>query len=460
MSETILWAVGGAVIALVVAVPLWFRPKALVATALIVILFVRTLAHLTGVAALSNGDDILVALVVIRAVFEWRPGAPGARYPGAVLFAAFAACGLAGGLLSPFFSPSILLAGAFLALKGVLFGWAIARFDWTPGDVRRAYRIGGVLVVIVLVATVANGLAPGAWSSVFGVTGTTIERYGLPSLSGPFIHPFDLAFFSAMAAVAIYSWRHVVGPSRLSAVLLVGTTASTFFSFRRKDLLGLVAALFSLSALTRRVRGILAAIVVAPLVVIIAWDEISAQFGLVVSSYLSPDSTEARTVLTLNAVRLADDYAPFGAGFGRFASRTAATTYSPEYFRLGLENSYGLGPGTRGFFLTDTSWPAILGETGYLGTAFFLAAFVVVGVRARRWSRASEPMLQLLGFTTIGWLILTLFQSTGAAVFTSPPMFGFLFGILGFGAALERRSALPSFAAVPHHHPRKVRHAR
>jgi hypothetical protein len=439
MSETIFYAATLSVLAALALIPLWLKPKLLVGVALLVIIFVRTLAHLSGVTALSNADDGLVALVVARALLELRPHRARPAYPGMPFFLLFVACGAAGSLLSPYFSPSILVAGTFLAFKGVLLGWAVAQFPWTPDDVRRAYRFGGGLVAAVLVATLANAVAPGAWASVFAVQGETIDRYGLPSLSGPFIHPFDLAFFSAMAAVAIYAYRHVVGPSRFTSVLLAGTTLATFFSFRRKDLLGLLAALFALANLTRRIRGLLAAVLVLPLLVVIAWDEISAQVDQVVGSYLSVDSGEARTVLTLNAFRLANDYAPFGAGFGRYGSRTAATTYSPEYFRLGLENSYGLGPGVRGFFLTDTSWPAIIGETGYLGTAMFVLAFVAVALRARRWTTSDEPMLRMLGFTALGWLILTAFQSTGAAVFTSPPMFGLLFSLLGFGAALERR---------------------
>ncbi|WP_395640191.1 hypothetical protein [Pseudolysinimonas sp.] len=451
MSETVFYAVTLSVLAGLALIPLWLKPKLLIGVAIVVILFVRTLAHLSGFAALSNADDGLVALVVVRAVFELRPHRVRPSYPGMIFFLLFLVCGVAGSLLSPFFSPSILLSGAFLAIKGVLLGWAVAQFPWTPDDIRRAYRFGGGLVVVVLVATVLNAAAPGAWASVFAVQGETIDRYGLPSLSGPFIHPFDLAFFSAMAAVAIYAYRHVIGPSRFTSVLLVGTTLATFFSFRRKDLLGLLAALFSLATLTRRMRGVVAAVLVLPILVVIAWDEISAQVDQVVGSYLTVDSGEARTVLTLNAFELANHYAPLGAGFGRYASRTAATTYSPEYFRLGLENSYGLGPGLRGFFLTDTSWPAIIGETGYLGTLMFLLAFVAIVLRARQWTLGEEPMLRMIGFTALGWTILTVFQSTGAAVFTSPPMFGLLFSILGLGAALERRPE-----AVPRPANRKV----
>ena len=79
MSETIFYAVMGSAVAALALIPLWLKPKVLVGVALLVILFVRTLAHLSGVTALSNadeaafrfsGDGVEIEAVVRRADFE------------------------------------------------------------------------------------------------------------------------------------------------------------------------------------------------------------------------------------------------------------------------------------------------------------------------------------------------------------------------------------------------------
>jgi hypothetical protein len=437
------------VVGLLVLVPLWFRPKLLVAVALIVIVFVRTVSHLTGVSAISNADDLFVVIVLARALVEARVGSLPRRYPGMKFFVAFALVGAVSALLSPYFSASVFFSGLFLATKGVILGWATSRFDWSPDDVLRLFRGGAVVLSLVLIATAANAAAPGAWASAFSVSGSTIERYGLPSLSGPFVHPFDLAYFAAMSAVAVQAYRALIRKGKFSAFLMVGATAATILSFRRKDLLGLVAAFFAVAGLTKNVRWFIGAVAIVPVLLFVIWDEVTAQFESLTASYLGPDSNEARTILTVNAVSVATDYAPFGAGFGRFGSRTAATDYSPEYVRLGMSSQFGLGPGKLGFFLTDTSWPAIIGEAGFLGAVVFIAALISIAIAARRWSRAESVTVRLVGITAIGWLILTAFQSTGAAVFTSPPAFATMFVLIGIGSSLERHENSKALVGAP-----------
>ncbi|MDR7160113.1 hypothetical protein [Arthrobacter sp. BE255] len=424
-------------------VPLWFRPKLLVASALLCVLFVRTLTHLSGIEPLANLDDALVLLTVLRALVQrLSPGsqAVSAGFPGSIAFLGFASLGFLSALLRQPLDPTVVISGSFLATKAILFGWAVAQFQWQPKDVRKMARSAAFVVTIILGATAINAIIPGTWSSVFSVNGAPIVRYGLPSMIGPFIHPFDLAFAMSMSAIAIMSYRRYVGKSHFSAVLLAGSSIATFLSFRRKDLLGLLASTVILAQRFRWNGVLLGGFLCLPLAVVLAWPEITNQFQTINDAYFSAESSEARTVLSLGALQLANEYFPFGAGFGRYASRTAAIEYSPEYFRLGFNAVYGLGPGVgQGAFLTDTSWPAILGESGIFGTACFAFGLVLIFSRAISWERRGVTNeMKWIGATTIGWLILTLFQSTGAAVFTSPPMFAFFLGIVGLGTALQK----------------------
>jgi hypothetical protein len=158
--------------------------------------------------------------------------------------------------------------------------------------------------------------------------------------------------------------------------------------------------------------------------------------------YVGKGTPEARTVLTLDSFGVAAEHFPAGAGFGRFGSAIAAENYSPEYVARGYPYIWGLGwhvDDSR--FLTDTEWPAILGETGYFGAAAFALGLVAVYRSGRRMFRESpRPVHRWVGLTVVGWLIAMLVQSVGAVAFTGPPVYGAFFALVGICGALGDRS--------------------
>jgi hypothetical protein len=426
---------------------LWRRPQYLVLGALLIILFVRTLAHFISTPLVGSLDDLAVVLVAARAVAAIALGeASHIRWPpGSSAFGAFLVLGLLGDLFRPGPDLGVAAPGLYLAGKGILFGLSAAQFEWSDFHIRRAVRGAAAIIFLVLVCCALNALSPVTWARVFGVGGGVNERYGIASLIGPFVHPFDLAFVSSLGATAILAYRQRVRRSRLSLVLLAGLGATTVLSLRRKDLLGLLAAGVLVLYRGRSVLALSVIVIVAPVVVIFAWQDIVSQITLLSSTYFVVNSDQARTVLTLGAVTIASKYLPLGGGFGYFGSRTAATSYSPEYHALHYESVYGLGPGEKGVFLTDTSWPAILGETGYLGAAAFVIGLLLM---ARSFIRADQmafdPLTRFLALTGLAWLVLICIQSSGAAVFSSPPMFPFLFALCGI--LHSRAAALASYS--------------
>lgn len=425
----------------------WRNPPALVGVALTVCLFVRTVDHFTSASFLGSLDDIFVMVVILRALLyrvERSGEEPFLRsFPGftfALIFAGF-------GLISAFVNNvpfGTIALGSYLATKAVFFGWAVAQFQWTVEAVRASWKWGCSVAAVIAVAMLLNIAIPGPWAAAFSVSGASIERYGLPSLFGPFVHPFDLAFACSVLAVAAAAYLRVFGRRKWAVFALLVGLVGTVLSLRRKDLLGIAAGLFTLTARLSRPGWLIAGALVLPILLVWNWSFLSQQVSDLIASYASLTSREARTVLTLGGIHLAISDFPFGAGFGRFASRAAAVNYSPEYYNLGINNTYGLGPGVgQGAFLTDTSWPALLGEAGFVGTSAFVAMLVAFLIVSRRWTRSSVPEMRWVGLTGVSLLVVILFESTGASVFASPPMFPFLPALIGIGASLERTIAQP-----------------
>jgi hypothetical protein len=145
-------------------------------------------------------------------------------------------------------------------------------------------------------------------------------------------------------------------------------------------------------------------------------------------------------VLTRDSFSVAASHFPVGAGFGRFGSAVAASNYSPEYVARGYPSIWGLGrTPEEGRFLTDTEWPAIIGESGFFGAVAFIAGLVAIFRAGRRLTRgARDPAIRWAGLTVVGWLAALLVQSIGTVSFTGPPVSGAFFALVGvLGAAMD-----------------------
>jgi hypothetical protein len=219
------------------------------------------------------------------------------------------------------------------------------------------------------------------------------------------------------------------------------------FSFRRKTWLGMMGSFLWLSSRARR-PGVFATAVFAVLgIVVVFASTLSNAMTALVSTYLDQsEGTAARTVMTTDSFFVALDYFPLGAGFGRFGSETASEYYSPVYLERGYQHIWGLSEAAgNDLFLTDTMWPAILGEAGVFGLLAFVLALVAIFRRLRALSFDERPIVRWLGLTGIAWIAQYLLESTGNPVFVSPPSYVPLFllvGLLGsFGGKRQASEA-------------------
>ena len=142
--------------------------------------------------------------------------------------------------------------------------------------------------------------------------------------------------------------------------------------------------------------------------------------------YYSMGLQSARAVLTVAAPFLAKDHFPFGTGWATFGSAFSAEPYSPIYEIYQLRLVWGLSPGNHEF-ISDTYWPMLMGQCGFIGFFAFLAAMFlfckkVFALRSNSviFASALIPMLYLF------------ISSTSETAFANPiavPL-GFWLGLL------------------------------
>ncbi len=82
----------------------------------------------------------------------------------------------------------------------------------------------------------------------------------------------------------------------------------------------------------------------------------------------------ARKILTEDSITIAKQLFPVGSGFGSFGSSMAAQYYSRLYLKLRYYTYDGMGEGTKGEFLSDTFWPTVIAQTGWIGLGSFILA--------------------------------------------------------------------------------------
>ena len=170
-------------------------------------------------------------------------------------------------------------------------------------------------------------------------------------------------------------------PTGLASVAFLLLIMLTLVYQKKKDLLTLFM-LLALEIMTLRLKAIAVAmlyIYIFFMVMVlnkkIGWKQIIPAIIPIImigystfSAYFFSSKTMemARGALLYKSFQIAKDFFPIGAGFGTYGSAPSATWYSPLYRMYGLNTVWGLSEGNA-FYVSDSFWPMIIGQFGYLG---------------------------------------------------------------------------------------------
>lgn len=409
------------------------RPKLLAATAACVAIFDTGAQQFLDIGRLTLVDDAAVlAAVAILPTARLASGRRLRGLPGGRWFLAYLALGLVSSLRLN--APTAVTAeGAFLALKGVAFGFALAQIDWSRDDLRRVVRFAGAVATVVVACAAVNEAIPHWWAVHFAGSGTSTYRLGFPSLVGPFTGPGPLGEMAALTAIAALAYWQAFPRSRWSLALLACSALSCVATLRRKAVAGLLAGLAATWGRRDRTAVLVTATVVTPAVLLLLWGDLKGLARFTSNEYRG---RTARATLYHDSVDIANDAFPLGAGFGRFGTHTAIAHYSPLYRARGYASIWGLQPSDEGsgHYASDTFWPGVAGETGWLGLVAFAGGLVAIVRWLRRCPR-DDPWLVFLASVGVGWSLEYAIESVASPNYVSPPMYPLLFGLAGLATS-------------------------
>lgn len=314
----------------------------------------------------------------------------------------FVAVGILGALMYPSQPFVAVFFDIFLCLKfffSILFGLAVAKI-LTNQSLRILCAIAKALTLIIFFLIICNFL--------FDIFPSQEYRFGIQVSKLFFSHSEHLAGLQVVLMALIIG--NAPSEDKVSTVCVALSIFNIAFTLRYK---ALIAALFAIVLLyivmIKKQRFLKRYLVLfALMALVIAWEQVNVYFG---------DNVTARSALSATSISIAMDHFPIGVGFSAFGSYMSRVYYSPIYSDYLIDNVYGLMNTEGGnLFISDTFWPMILGQGGFLGLFFFVWGLFAVYKKIEM-----KYETDVLAYATALYLLVyMLIQSTSSAAFVSP----------------------------------------
>lgn len=435
----------------------WRVADGLVAFAL-AILLVDTVQYWTA-ADLRYFDEAAIPLLMAGAVLVHRQHLTVPRIGRReAALAILAAAGVASSIASRV-PASVWIPALALLAKGFIFFYLVESMSITTDAIR---RISGALLIVglfIIGIGILQFIAPDLAGRVFALPVFDQQRGALRVVSSLFTHPALYGWISAFLALFLFAWG-TSRQGRWSLPLSVALGVASVLSGRRTPILGLAVGVVTavarqVTVKKARLRTVAMAVGLLVVMAAVAIPLLGAFYRWTLVEYLEPQERIAellsdspdpeiisqmapRNALYVGSVAVARDYAPLGAGLGRFGSHMSREVFSPIYQEYGLDKVYGLGPDNT-VAVTDTFWPMVLGETGVIGLLAAVTFFVIVGIRLWRAAGASLP--PVIAAFVLGSLLVyveSLMRSLTSPLFVAPPIAYFAFGAAALALAAIR----------------------
>jgi hypothetical protein len=298
------------------------------------------------------------------------------------------------------------------------------------------------------ITLVAAGLAALGWLDLlwpaltqdyFPIAGPIAYRSGLRCLVSVFPNEgYSGWFFAASACLPIAGY--LIARRRADLWLSVFLLVTSFFSYRRKPILGMAFALGVLLLTKTEIRNkrrLLAAVAITAAIVIpILGTPLRGIFQDSWDTYVAPrDAMQiARNAMYITSWRIGKDYFPIGAGLGLFGGHASTIYYSEFYVRYGLDRVWGLALDTENSpnFVMDAFFPHVIGALGLLGAALYLVGLLhPAAALLRAGRRARDPAARILVTAALLVTLEALAESVAAPIYEVSFQCFVVFGLAG-----------------------------
>ena len=323
-------------------------------------------------------------------------------------------CGILGTVVYKYQNLKAVFADALLCTKfwltlevGKYFS---CNFDIKKNEGRLFNHIR-FLTIFFLTLVIIDVLHP-----VFAAT----TRYGLRGEQLFYTHCSEFASAMLILMVNLCMIREALAPKKALIYLII--LSVLVLSSLRSKMFGSVLVFWVMNyfVLYKNEKiNIYKVLLLIPVLLLIGWAQINFYF------FSDIQENSARYQLFVKSLTIAKEHFPIGSGFGTFGSYHSSVYYSPLYIKYGLSKVYGLEKNAA-TFVSDSFWPMIIGQFGFIGTVGFAAA--IFSLFRNIQQVRIIPSLYVTGLFIIAYLLI---ESTAASSFVHPSSMFFAL-ILGY----------------------------
>lgn len=238
--------------------------------------------------------------------------------------------------------------------------------------------------------------------AVFGVFPAFDIRYGLETNMLFYQHPISLISSCSLLAIISLALKGYVKNGLFYVGLLAVVMVTTLRSKAIADVI-VFLLLYFFVVVRKQKFSFQMVLALLPIVVLVGWSQIEYYF-------FELGDESARAQLLVKGFQIANDHFPLGAGFGTYGSFYSTVNYSSLYYRYGLNTVYGLSE-QFGNFICDSFWPMIMGQSGYLGMAFYIGAIIKL-VRKITELKYTNLCYYVSGLSAVLYLLIDSAAST------------------------------------------------
>lgn len=387
------------------------------------IIFQDSIKEITHLSIIDYFDEILILYFVMRAlirVFNQKE-IPTLSGKLLVLTFTFWLIGIFSCLQNSSYQTFDLIMGSILMIKIHLL--IISLIVSPLSEKQFTYFVDALLFIgkICLLTGIINFVFPKVWTTVIPYA-YEYRRSGFPSVMGLFIHAGQYGWFMLLISIIYYVYYKETG-NKVHLYKFVIYALAACMSMKVKVFVSIIC-IIAFDAFILQQKKISSNKIIISLIAIIT---VFCAFGSIIfdtyNMYFTDSTGSARFALLSGSLKILKDFFPIGVGFSKYGSYYPRIHYSEWYYEYGLNTVWGLRPGET-FFGTDTFWPAIMGETGFLGIiVYVLLLYSIYHALKRIFDKTrdlenTEMIIPCLGLLVF---IQTLVESTGEPIFNSSP---------------------------------------
>jgi hypothetical protein len=340
----------------------------------------------------------------------------------------------------------IMFQGAFLMLKGFIVLFTLRSLDFTEDDLRDYFIVFKRFTIIVLIFAVIDLLFAKQLRGVLNTDQKFDIRMGLLSVQSIFIHPGIYGWYLALVASYLIA-TYTVTKHKMTGIKSLVVLVASALSFRFKTIMAIIVnacfalvqnqlSLASIKKL-RKSKIFIPVLVIGLIIGIVVLVAVFQLTILTIERYITTDYTQsARKALYMFGFIIAAKEFPFGVGFGRYGSWTAREHYSPVYYEFKLDKIYGLYSQDPKW-ATDTYWPSIMGEVGFIGMLILITIFAYLVINIYKGYKETKVIsYKIFLLFTVMVFIQSFMESLGEQVYNSGPQYLFIFGTAGISLSI------------------------